>query len=106
MTLGQISKFCSDIKIYGHIVIAIGPSYCFILNLAHQSQMGPVFMTWLGRRQHLPVLSIYYPATILAKHEVSVARIPTMQAKKFTIYSKHSIPQQGNMNLPLGSHAA
>ena len=27
-----------------------------------------------------------------------------MQAKKFTIYSKHSIPQPGNMNLPLGSH--
>ena len=66
--------------------------------------MGPVLMTWLGRRQHLPVLSIYYPATILAKHEVSVARMPTMQAKKFTIYSKHSIPQPGNMNLPLGSH--
>jgi hypothetical protein len=86
--------------------------------------MGPVLMTWLGRREHLPVLLIYYinntgkcsllpsqviiyyPATILAKHKVSVARIPTMQAKKFTIYSKHSIPQPGNMNLPLGSHAA
>jgi hypothetical protein len=47
---------------------------------------------WLGRRQHLPVLLIYYPATILAKHKVSVARIPIMQAKKFTIYTKHSMP--------------
>jgi hypothetical protein len=47
---------------------------------------------WLDRRKHLPVFMIYYPATILAKHKVSVARIPIMQAKKFTIYSKHSMP--------------
>jgi hypothetical protein len=39
-----------------------------------------------GRRRHFPVLLIYYPATILAKHEVSVARIPIIQAMKFTIY--------------------
>jgi hypothetical protein len=53
--------------------------------------IGPVQITWLGRRLHLPVYSILsypflsYPATILAKREVSIARIPAMEAKKFTI---------------------
>jgi hypothetical protein len=57
--------------------------------------MGPVFMTCMARQKTIfsTVVDIgYYPATILAKNKLSVARIPIMRAKKFTIYSKQSMP--------------
>jgi hypothetical protein len=44
--------------------------------------------------------------TILAKREVSIARILAMETKKFTIYGQHYISQPGIMNLPSGFHAA
>jgi hypothetical protein len=70
--------------------------------------MGPVLMTCMARQKTIfsSVVDIgFYPATILAKNKVSVARIPIMRAKKFT-FTVNTLCQPDNMNLPLGFHAA
>ena len=104
MTLGL---FGTDIKIlFRYQNLWTQDPHCFLLNLAHQSQMGPVLMTWLGRSRHLPVLLIYYPA-ILSWLSTRYPLPESQLCKPRNLpYTVNTLSQPGNMNLPSGFHAA